>query len=78
MERIPTGSDSTLFVFLREKEGDCVFVMANLSDKVQGGTLQGKRFVGDYKEIFTDEEKAFARKEEIRLKPWEYKVYVRK
>jgi glycosidase len=78
MQRIPTGNDSTLFVFMREKEGDGVLVLTNLSSEVQAGKLQGDRYVGDYKEIFTNEERSFARREEIRFKPWEYRIYVRK
>jgi glycosidase len=78
MERIPTGSDTTLFAFQREKEGDRILVLTNLSDKVKAGKLRGDRFLGDYKELFTNEERSFSKNEEIRLKPWEYKVYVRR
>ena len=78
MQRIPTGNDSTLFVFTSEKEGDKVLVLANLSGKVQAGSLKGDRFTGEYTELFSNEERTFARKEEIRLKPWEYRVYIRK
>jgi hypothetical protein len=40
--------------------------------------IKGDLFAGDYIELFTREEKTFARKEEIRMKPWEYRVYVGK
>jgi glycosidase len=78
MERIGTGSDSTIMAFVREKEGDRIFVLANLSDKMQSGKLQGKRFAGDYKELFSNEDITFKKNAAIKLRPWEYKVYVKK
>ena len=78
LQRIATGADSTLFCFLREKEGDAILVLANLSSKVQEGKLKGDRFAGSYTELFSKEEKTFAKNETIRLKPWERGVYVRK
>jgi len=78
MERIPTGNDSTLFAFIREKEGDRIFVIANLSDKVQEGKLLGKKYPGTYSELFTKEEKMFEKNAPVRLKPWEYLVYIKK
>jgi glycosidase len=78
MERVATGNDSTLMAFVREKEGDRIFVIANLTDKVQQGKLKGERFVGNYKELFSNEEVTFNKKAGIRMKPWEYKVYVGK
>jgi len=76
LERINTSADTAVFAFIREKEGDRVFVLANLSDKVQEGKLKGTSFSGRYKEWFIEEEAAFKKGNVIRLKPWEYKVYV--
>jgi glycosidase len=78
MERIPTGNDSTLFIFFREEMDDKVFILTNLSDKKQQGVLQGKSFRGKYTELFTSEERAFKRNESIQLKPWEFLVYIKK
>ncbi|MFO7613509.1 MAG: hypothetical protein R6W71_02615, partial [Bacteroidales bacterium] len=62
----------------REKEGDRVFVITNLSGNVKEAKLRGDRFAGTYKEWFTNEEATFNKNASIRLKPWEYKVYVKK
>jgi glycosidase len=78
MERVPTSADSTVFAFIREKEGDRVFVMANLKGQVQEIKLKGISFAGNYKEWFTEEVAAFKKGAVVRLKPWEYKVYVMK
>ena len=78
MERINTSADSSVFAFTREKEGDRVFVLANLSNKVQECKLKGNSFEGKYKEWFLDENAVFEKGATVRLKPWEYKVYVKK
>lgn len=78
LNRIQTTADTSVFAFTREKEGDRVFVLANLTGEVKECKLQGKEFTGTYKEWFTEEEKAFRKGEVVRLKPWEYKVYVKK
>lgn len=78
MERIATGSDSTLMAFYREKEGDRVLVIANLSARLQNGKLAGKRHLGEYTELFSNEEASFRKNAAVRLRPWEYKVYVGK
>jgi len=78
MERISTTADSSVFAFMREKEGDRVFVLANLTGHVQECKLKGTSFTGKYKEWFAEEEATFGKGATVRLKPWEYKVYVGK
>ena len=63
---------------MREKEGDRVFVLANLTGHVQECKLKGTSFTGKYKEWFAEEEATFEKGATVRLKPWEYKVYVGK
>lgn len=78
IERISTNADTSVFAFIREKEGDRVFVLTNLSGQVQEAKLKGDSFKGNYKEWFAEEEAAFEKGAVVRLKPWEYKVYVLK
>ncbi len=78
MERINTDADSSVFAFVRNKEGDRVFILANLTGKVQDTGLKGKAFTGNYKEWFSEEKVSFKKGATVRLKPWEYKVYVLK
>jgi glycosidase len=78
MERISTSADTAVFSFIREKEGDRVFVLANLTGQVQECKLKGTSFAGKYKEWFLEEEATFEKGATVRLKPWEYKVYVLK
>jgi len=78
LERIPTSADSLVFAFIREKEGDRIFVLTNLTGKVQESKLKGDTFAGRYKEWFTEEEATYEKGAIVRLKPWEYKVYILK
>lgn len=78
MERIKTSADTSVFAFIRQKEGDRIFVLANLSGRVQECKLQGSSFTGNYKEWFLEEKVFFEKGATVRMKPWEYKVYVLK
>lgn len=78
LNRIHSQADSAIFAFTREKEGDKIFVVANLSDKVNKANFRSKLVPGDYIDYLTGLEQKFGRKEDMRLKPWEYRIYVRK
>ena len=78
LQRIGTTADSSVFAFMREKEGDRVLVLTNLTPEVREFTLIGKAFAGKYKEWFSEEAATFRKGEIVRLKPWEYKIYVMK
>ncbi len=78
MERIRTNADTTVYSFIREKEGERVFVVTNLSGKVQEARFKGDSFTGNYRDWFTNEDAGFQKGAVIRLKPWEYKVFVKK
>lgn len=74
--KISTGNDENIYAFTREKEGDKVLVIINLSSKSQNGTLQDVG--GGYTEVFSSTKKEISNGESISLKPWEYFVYSNK
>lgn len=76
--KIPTGNDENIYAFIREKEGDKVVVIINLSSKAQKAKLEGTNFAGEYSEIFTQEKTKLEAGAEMSLKPWEYFVYSNK
>jgi len=77
LKRINTTADTAVFAFTRDKEGDRVFVLANLTGEVKEFKLKGDAFAGNYKEWFSEEEMTFKKGDAVRLKPWEYLVYVK-
>jgi glycosidase len=78
LERVRTNADTSVFAFTRAKEGDRIFVISNLSGQVKEAKFKGESYAGSYKEWFTGEEMVFEKGAMLRLKPWEYKVYVKK
>jgi glycosidase len=77
MVRINTNEQDKVFAFVREKNGNSVFTILNLSKDVVNITLESDRYVGDYIEVFSNSKQNFAANQHITLKPWEYKVFVK-
>ncbi|MFZ1582357.1 MAG: alpha-amylase family glycosyl hydrolase [Saprospiraceae bacterium] len=74
--KIKTGNDTNIFAFTREKDGDKVLVIINLSSKDQKGNIQGA--AGSYTDVYTATKQEWKDGDSISLKPWEYKVYSNK
>lgn len=74
LEKIRTSNDEMIYAFTREKEGDRVAVIINLSAEPQVVTLDGGDFAGDYTEVFKEENMTLSAGQEISLGPWEYLV----
>ncbi|MEO0341597.1 MAG: alpha-amylase family glycosyl hydrolase, partial [Bacteroidota bacterium] len=73
--KIATGNDEHIYAFQREKNGNRVVVLLNLSSTRQSGTLEGSSFAGSYKDIFSGETINLMADQEIDMDAWEYKVY---
>ena len=76
--KIPTGNDENIYAFIREKEGDKVVVIINLSSKEQKAKLGGSNFAGEYKDIFAKKQTKLSEGMEMTLKAWEYFVFSNK
>ena len=75
---IPNNNPESVFAFLREKGSNEIFSIFNLSDQSIEIELLNESADGDYREFFTGklfEVAALAKS--IRLKPWEYRVYIK-
>lgn len=70
LKRIKTSDDESVFAFIREKEGNQIFVITNLTDKPVSVTLFGKDYSGIYIDVFSGEEKIFGNNAELEIKPW--------
>lgn len=75
VKRIETNDDTKLFAFTREKNGDKVLCIYNLSPNAQDVTLKGNSFAGMYKNVMKNGE-AFEAKadQKLSLNAWEYVV----
>lgn len=63
--------------FLNESKNDKVFVVVNLSSEEFNNTLEVDAYAGSYSELFAGEHTNFSGAAELRMNPWEYKVYVK-
>lgn len=75
LKKIATGNDKMVYAFTREKAGDRVVVLLNLSAEPQQITLQGDNFEGTYQEVFQEKEIKLEQGQSMELAPWEYLVY---
>ena len=75
-QRIKTSDNKSVYAFIREKEGNKILILLNLSGKNVETTLKGTKFIGNSKEWFTGEHKTLNKNESILLEPWGYLVFV--
>ncbi|MEZ4988518.1 MAG: alpha-glucosidase C-terminal domain-containing protein [Saprospiraceae bacterium] len=76
--KIPTGADEQIYAFTREKDGDKVVVVINLSSKEVSFKLGGNSAAGSFNEVFTGEATELVSDMPMTLAPWAYKVYSNK
>ena len=78
LAKIATGNDQNIFAFSREKEGDKVVVIINLSAQKQKATLEDGILPGQYTDVFAGTQKVLSKGYALELNPWEYLVYTNK
>ena len=74
LEDIENGNDSNVYSFMREKDGDRVVVIINLSADSQTVKLNNRKLVGTYKNMITGNPVSLNGSDELNLAPWSYKV----
>ena len=74
LNKITTGNDENIYAFSREKDGDKVVVILNLSAANQTFKLNGSHVGGDYENVFTNEKTSLSDGQSMKLNAWEYIV----
>jgi len=77
MIQISEGQNDKVFAFSREKDGNQVVVILNLSNNTQQFIIDSVQLSGDFKNIFTNESINIKENLELNLEPWGYFVFVR-
>ena len=77
MVRINTNEQNKVLAFVREKNGNKVFTVLNLSKDPVDIVLEGCRYVGEYTEVFSGNKQTFSANHRMSLKPWEYQIFVK-
>lgn len=75
--KILNNNPDQVYSFYRRKGKDEVVVILNLSNKEASVKFDRYLFAPSYTELFTDKKGTLKIEEELKLKPWEYRVYVK-
>lgn len=75
IEIISPATEKNVLVFTREKDGNKVLVVINMSNKQQKSVLSNNLITGKYKDLFAGKSAKLKAKLALNLAPWEYKVY---
>ncbi len=75
MQRIHTGADEHVFAFTREKDGNKIVAIFNLSNKAQTADIQSALAKGKLRDINSGAKAPQGANVKFNLKPWEYKVF---
>jgi len=74
-EMIPVKSSANeVFAFVRQKDGDKVYAIFNLSDKTVKTQLESNLIAGEYTNAFSGRKLKIKSKEWLELKPWDYRI----
>jgi glycosidase len=76
MARINTNHDRSVFSYVRERDGNRVLVVLNLSPEARNISFrQGDQIGGRYTELFSRDEVRIDNNFNLQLAPWDYRVY---
>ena len=71
-ERIATNLPEKVYAYQREKNGDKVVAVLNLSNRPQQIRLEGDSYTGTYNDVFNEKGITLTENMQIELGPWEY------
>ena len=74
MNRLNTN-DTNVFAIEREKDGNKIIAVFNLSNDEKEVKLDSDKLVDHFTELFTGSKIKLNKKESFKLKPWGYRVY---
>ena len=75
LEWITTNHEDQVIAFTREKDGDKIFTVINVSEEELEVELNSERMAGSYTEVFSGDSESFTATETLELEPWGYFVY---
>ena len=76
--KLKTGDNPRIYGFSREAEGNRVLAIFNLSAEPATVKLAGNDLSGDYEDVFNPMIVKLDEASAMQLKPWEYRVYVKR
>jgi len=77
MVRLKSNNDTNIFSFAREKDGDKIIAIFNLSPKKQTFSIDENLLSGSYTNLFNNEKIRLKKNEKFELDEWNYLVLVK-
>ena len=74
LQRLKTGNDQHVFAYGREKEGDKIVIILNLTPDLQDIELKAGKFAGTYNNVFAESTQQIMNPMKFKLNPWDYIV----
>ncbi len=75
LQMLTDKSNPDVFAFVREKDGQKVLCIFNLSKSIQEYKYSNKLFSGKYTNLFTSKKASFKETGKVKLEPWAYRVF---
>ena len=72
--KVNVGNERALYAYVRQKEGNKIFVILNLSDKEQTITVNDKSLAGNPYNVFAGKNEPLSSKP-WKIEPWGYVIY---
>lgn len=77
MVQLGDGSNENVFAFHREKDGNKIITIINMSDKPQSFNIESDVVSGGFKNVFTGKDVNIDEDMPVELEPWAYLVFGR-
>ena len=77
MNRLHTSDDANVFAFEREKDGNKIIGVFNLSKNEEVININSDKLTGNYSNLFSGKNVSLKRENYLKLKPWDYLVLYR-
>ncbi|HKI78050.1 MAG TPA: alpha-amylase family glycosyl hydrolase [Ignavibacteriaceae bacterium] len=74
MNRLQTSDDTNVFAFEREKDGNKIIAIFNLSKNEEDININSEKLAGNYSNLFSKKNVRLKNEDSFKLKPWGYLV----
>ncbi|MEI6899277.1 MAG: alpha amylase C-terminal domain-containing protein, partial [Bacteroidota bacterium] len=78
LKKIHSNNDNYIYAFSREKEGNKIIAIFNLSAASQPLKIEVKDLAGKYQNMITGDTETIGETITAMMNPWEYRIFIRK
>jgi len=78
MIKVPNTEEANVLSFVRQNEKDKVFAVYNFSENLKDISFNETLFLGEYLDFETNQTVTFKEETNLKLNPWDYKIFIKK